>query len=169
MTGRFDPPTPQLPKLPQMPNMPQGPPLGPGPRRPFGLTPQIFVGLAFIGPDSTKALLNVIAAGAQGKLFDLADALYANQGEENSGYVTDDFLRQIAAASGVNASAAFAQTKSTSAQDFLARAHADAAKLGINATPTFTVARGSGPARVVGSGVLDRQTMAAAIDKQLAR
>ena len=35
-----------------------------------------FVGLAFLGPDSEKALLHVLAAGDQGKLFQFADALY---------------------------------------------------------------------------------------------
>ena len=55
-----------------------------------------FVGLAFIGPDSEKALLYTLAAGEQGKLWQYADALYANQGEENSGWVTDDLLQQIA-------------------------------------------------------------------------
>ena len=54
-----------------------------------------FVGLAFLGPDSEKALLHVIAAGEQGKLWQFADALYANQGDENSGWVTDDLLKQI--------------------------------------------------------------------------
>ena len=55
-----------------------------------------FVGLAFIGPDSEKALLYTLAAGEQGKLWQFADALYANQGEENSGWVTDELLQQVA-------------------------------------------------------------------------
>jgi len=55
-----------------------------------------FVGLAFIGPDTEKALLYTIAAGEQGKLWQFADALYANQGEENSGWVTDELLQQVA-------------------------------------------------------------------------
>lgn len=55
-----------------------------------------FVGLAFIGPDSEKALLYTLAAGEQGKLWQFADALYANQGEENSGWVTDELLQEVA-------------------------------------------------------------------------
>jgi protein-disulfide isomerase len=55
-----------------------------------------FVGLAFLGPDSEKALLYVIAAGEQGKLWQFADALYANQGGENSGWVTDELLERLA-------------------------------------------------------------------------
>jgi protein-disulfide isomerase len=55
-----------------------------------------FVGLAFIGPDSEKALLYTLAAGEQGKLWQFQDALYWNQGEENSGWVTDELLEGIA-------------------------------------------------------------------------
>jgi protein-disulfide isomerase len=55
-----------------------------------------FVGMAFIGPDSKKALLYTLAAGEQGKLWQFQDALYANQGDENSGWVTDALLEKIA-------------------------------------------------------------------------
>ncbi len=55
-----------------------------------------FVGLAFLGPDSEKALLYTLAAGEQGKLWQFQDVLYANQGEENSGWVTDELLEEIA-------------------------------------------------------------------------
>ena len=61
-----------------------------------------FVGLAFIGPDSEKALLHVLAAGEQGKLFQFADALYQNQGAENSGWVTDGLLERISGGLGLN-------------------------------------------------------------------
>ena len=55
-----------------------------------------FVGMAFIGEDSEKALQYVLAAGEQGKLWQMADGLYANQGGENSGWVTDELLEQLA-------------------------------------------------------------------------
>ena len=55
-----------------------------------------FAGLAFIGPDSEKALLHVLAAGEQGKLWQYTDALYENQGSENSGWVTDELLERLA-------------------------------------------------------------------------
>ena len=61
-----------------------------------------FVGLAFLGPDSEKALLHALAAGEQGDLWQFTEALYANQGEENSGWVTDDLLQGIAADLGLD-------------------------------------------------------------------
>ena len=57
-----------------------------------------FRGLKFIGPDSEEALRFAYAAGLQGKLWHTVDLLYANQGEENSGWVTDEFLASVAAA-----------------------------------------------------------------------
>ena len=57
-----------------------------------------FRGLKFIGPDSEEALRFAYAAGLQGKLWHAVDLLYANQGEENSGWVTDEFLASVAAA-----------------------------------------------------------------------
>jgi hypothetical protein len=61
MTGRFDP---QMPQMPSMPNMPQQTP-GPGPRRGLMLTPQVFVGLAFIAIGVATALetLGIADAG----------------------------------------------------------------------------------------------------------
>jgi protein-disulfide isomerase len=125
--------------------------------------------LHFIGSDSVRAAKVAAGAERQGKLWPFLETFYANQGEENSGYVTDAFLRQVSAASGVNASAALGQADSAFAQGRLSQANADASKLGIASTPTFTVARGDGTATVVGSGVLSEQTLGAAIEKALGR
>ncbi len=125
--------------------------------------------LHFLGPDSVRAAKVAAGAERQGRLWPFLETFYANQGEENSGYVTDAFLRQVSAAAGVNASAAMGQADSAFAQGRLSRANADASKLGVNSTPTFTVARGDGAARVVGSGVLSEQTLGAAIDQASAR
>jgi protein-disulfide isomerase len=125
--------------------------------------------LHFIGPDSVRAAKVAAGAERQGRLWPFLETFYANQGAENSGYVTDAFLRQVSAAAGVNASTALGQADSAFAEGRLSLANADASKLGIDSTPTFTVARGDGPATVVGSGVLSEQTLGAAIDKALGR
>jgi len=54
-----------------------------------------FRNVAFIGTDSARAAQMAAAAGRQNKLWPYVDIFYANQEEENSGYVTDDFLRKI--------------------------------------------------------------------------
>ena len=51
---------------------------------------------SFIGPDSVTGGKAVAAAGAQNGAWKYSDSFYDNQGEENSGYVTDEFLRSIA-------------------------------------------------------------------------
>jgi protein-disulfide isomerase len=125
--------------------------------------------LQFIGPDSVRAAAVAAGAEEQGKLWPFLEAFYSAQGEENSGYVTDAFLRSVATAAGVDADAALAAADTATAQERLNRANRDAQALGVNSTPTFTVARGDGKAKVLASGAQDPQTLAAALDKELAR
>lgn len=54
--------------------------------------------IAFIGDDSTKGALAVIAAGKQNRAGEFAEILFRNQGAENSGWVSDGVLSAIAAA-----------------------------------------------------------------------
>ena len=100
--------------------------------------------LQFIGDDSVTAAKFAAGAKAQGKLWNFAETFYANQGEENSGYVTDAFLRSIAQASGVNAAQAFAYAKTGAATDALNTANSAAQAIGADSTPTFTVKKGDG-------------------------
>jgi protein-disulfide isomerase len=125
--------------------------------------------LHFIGPDSTRAARVAAGAERQGKLWPFLETFYANQGEENSGYATDAFLRRVAGAAGVNADAALGQAQSAFAQGRLDRANADASKLGIDSTPTLTVARGDGTAHLLDANALDPGSVASALNKELAR
>jgi protein-disulfide isomerase len=120
--------------------------------------------LHFIGPDSERAARVAAGAERQGRLWPFLEAFYAAQGQENSGYVTDGFLRSVAAAAGVDADAALRFADSAAAQERLNRAGSDAQRLGINSTPTFTVARGNGKPQVV-----DAQSVAATIAAELGR
>ena len=81
--------------------------------------------------------------------------------------MTDGFLRSVAAAAGVDADAALALADGAAAQERLDRANADAQRLGIGATPTFTLARGGGKPRVLDAR--DAPALAAALDAELAR
>jgi protein-disulfide isomerase len=123
--------------------------------------------LHFIGPDSERAARVAAGAARQGALWPFLEAFYAAQGQENSGYVTDEFLRSVATAAGVDADAALDFAGSAAAQERLDRANADAQRLGIDSTPTFTVARGDGKPRVLQAH--DAPSVAAALDAELAR
>jgi protein-disulfide isomerase len=54
-----------------------------------------------IGPQSPIASRAAYAAGEQGRGWSFVELFYRNQGEENSGYVTDAFLTSIAKGAGV--------------------------------------------------------------------
>ena len=56
----------------------------------------VFHGLAFIGPDSDKALRTAVAAGREDHLWDVVHGLYLSQGGENAGWVTDELVAGIA-------------------------------------------------------------------------
>ena len=111
--------------------------------------------LHFLGPDSERAARVAAGAERQNRLWPFVEAFYARQGGENSGYVTDEFLREVASAAGVDAGAALEQAGSDFAQTRLERANADAARLGISGTPTFAIARaGDETPEVVDAGSL---------------
>jgi protein-disulfide isomerase len=119
--------------------------------------------LHFIGPDSERAAHVAAGAELQGRLWPFVEAFYAAQGPENSGYVTDAFLRSVSQAAGVDAGKALTAADGAFAVQRLERADADATRLGVNATPTFTVAKAGGQPRVIGSGVLSHAALAKAL------
>jgi protein-disulfide isomerase len=96
--------------------------------------------LTFVGEDSVKGARVAAAATRQQRFWDFTDAFYAAQGQENSGYVTDDFLVQTAAASGVDLEAA--QAAGPTADRVLDQAQRAADRLGATSTPTFFLRRG---------------------------
>jgi protein-disulfide isomerase len=125
--------------------------------------------LSFLGPDSVRAARVAAGAERQGKLWAFLEAFYARQGTENSGYVTDDFLRGVAKAAGVDAGAALAQAGSSFASSRLQRADADAARMDVQGTPTITVKRGNGPERTLKASPLDAAAVQAELDREAAR
>lgn len=105
-----------------------------------------FRNLDFIGSDSERAALLAAAIGRQDRLWPFVDLFYANQQEENSGYVTDSFLRSVAGAvRGVDVPRAVADAQDPAARASVADASALAARLGIKSTPSFLVGRSGGP------------------------
>lgn len=101
---------------------------------------RLFRGLAFIGPESEAALRTALAAGAQGRLWNLVHLLYRNQGAENGGWVTDEFLHRLGhQVRGLNPERALAQRRMQSVERELAAAARAAEAAGIPGTPSFQV------------------------------
>ncbi len=125
---------------------------------------------SFIGPDSVKAGKAVAAAAQQDAGWTFADIFYANQGTENSGYVTDDFLRSIAAATpGLDVSQLFkaigspasAQALKTGEQEFNAR--------GFTGTPSFLIGKTGGDLSVLRWSQLTPDQFTGPIDSLLGK
>ena len=95
-----------------------------------------------IGGDSVPAAKAALAAGEQGRYWQFIDLFYRNQGTENSGYVTDQFLEAIAKGAGVpNRIAGTRTATARSGMRCWRRSSGRPPPLGINATPTIMVGR----------------------------
>jgi protein-disulfide isomerase len=99
----------------------------------------------FIGPDSVTAARSVVAAGQQGKLWNVLGLLYANQGKEGSGWVTQSLLNQATKAAGADpaATAKAAKTSAAVTQE-LKVADLLATRNGLDSTPAFLIGKTGG-------------------------
>src|SRR4029078_7526905 len=107
-------------------------------------------------PDSVTAGKAVAAAAKQNRAWTFADIFYGHQGQENSGYVTPDFVKVIAAAPRASVKSIAAGTPGLNHSELVRDASAPAAgnalKQGTNAfdtagfsgTPSFLVCKTGG-------------------------
>jgi protein-disulfide isomerase len=95
--------------------------------------------LTFIGPDSITAAQVINATGNQNLLWNTADLMYRNQGEENSGYVTDDFLNGIVKGAGGDAARAQKDAATPAVQAMIGAAKTAASRYNVTGTPTILV------------------------------
>jgi protein-disulfide isomerase len=109
-----------------------------------GKVKMVFRNLTFIGPDSVTAARAASAAGAQNKLWDFADLFYQNQGTENTGYVTDKFIENIATNIGADPAKLKADQSAPFVEQQLGEAQDQAQQFGINSTPSFLLQVGNG-------------------------
>jgi protein-disulfide isomerase len=93
-----------------------------------------------IGPDSYPAGQAALAAGAQGKGWNFIELWYRNQGEENSGYVTDEFIESVGKAAGIpNFDKWNKERKSAKYKKVLEETSEQAEHLGFTGTPSFAI------------------------------
>jgi protein-disulfide isomerase len=103
-----------------------------------------FRNFTIISEESTPAGAAAIAAGRQGRGWNYLELFYRNQGKEASGYVTDEFLTEVARGAGVPDIARWNEDrkdKKTVAE--VESTTAEAERLGFTGTPSFAV---EGPA-----------------------
>ncbi len=102
-----------------------------------------FRGLSFIGPDSVKALKIALAAGNQNKLWDVVEAFYANQGVENTGWVTDDKVDEIlATVPGLDADKVLADAKTAAIAAKVDALTQEGQDRNVQGTPSFFIGIG---------------------------
>ena len=98
-----------------------------------------------ISSQSVDAAKAAYAAGEQGRYWNFIELFYRNQGEERSGYISNDFLTKIAKGAGVPNIARWNQDRQSSIWDVeLSRTHTQAQQLGFTGTPSILVKGPSG-------------------------
>jgi protein-disulfide isomerase len=119
--------------------------------------------LVFLGPDSVPAARAAFAAGQQDRYWQYAALLFENQGAENSGYVTDEFLTNLAQETeGLDVSE-WNEARQSGFERELQAAQQRAEEDGINSTPSLVV---SGPdGRVTLRGAVPTEDVDRAIEE----
>ncbi|HET7444883.1 MAG TPA: thioredoxin domain-containing protein [Solirubrobacterales bacterium] len=99
-----------------------------------------FRNFTIISEESIPAGAAAIAAGKQGRGWYFIELFYRNQGEERSGYVTDEFLTSIAKGAGVKDMAKWNKERNDPKTTKEVEAtFAEAQKFGFNGTPSFAI------------------------------
>ncbi len=98
----------------------------------------VWHGLAFIGPESLTALKAIDAAAQQDRLWDVAERVYARQGAENQGWVTEQLLTDVGAGiPGLDVEQWKSDWDAKRTNALIAEANAAAVDAGVQGTPTF--------------------------------
>ena len=120
--------------------------------------------MAFLGPNSVTAARAALAAGEQNLYWPYHTQLFENQGEENSGYVTDDFLRGLAEDTpGLDVQKWEDQRAGNSFTEELEAVQAKAQASGVNSTPTLIFEGPGGQVKI--DRLTDYDQISSAVDK----
>ncbi len=127
------------------------------------------VPLAFIGPDSERGRLAAIAAAKQNRLFDFMEILYANQGRENTGWLTNDEVTKAAASvPGMDVQKLLEDSKLSSTSKLAKSFDQSALVAHVRQTPTIYVGpTGKASTQVTLKNATDKAAIVAAIDRVL--
>jgi len=116
---------------------------------------------AFIGPDSIRGQAATLAAAKQNKAFNFAALLYDNQGTENTGWLTDNMVYNIAVSvPGLKIDPLFAERASATVKQEAAQVAADAQAQQVSGTPTIFLTKGAAkPVQVPMANGTDEATL----------
>lgn len=99
----------------------------------------VYRGLLVVGPNSVVGLRAIVAAGLQNKLWNMSEALYANQGKENSGWITSQLVLSLAADMGIDGKKLVTDANSKAVTATLEAAATEAKAYNLGGTPSFEI------------------------------
>jgi protein-disulfide isomerase len=127
-----------------------------------------FRGMAFLGEDSLEALRYVQAAGLQGRLWQMQEGLYRNQGDENSGWVTTELAEEVGTEiDGLDVERMLEDSVGEEVTARIDEAQAQASAAGVTGTPTFFVQIGDDEPYQLEITALDPEAFRPALDDAL--
>jgi len=128
----------------------------------------VFDGLRFVGPASDGALRAAEAAGAQDKLWNVLDLMYRNQGNEQTNWATDSFLRSVGGSvPGLGTALMMDERSSPAVNRAIQSARTAALMADVTQTPSFQVGLTGGTLRALPITTLDLSAFAPTIDRLL--
>lgn len=122
----------------------------------------------FLGPDSEKAAKVAVAAGREDKLWNTVELFFASQGEENGGWVTDELVTDVVAATGLDPAEVTGRTDAEGVTADLRAAELLATRSGLDSTPSFLVGPTGGRLAPLPVQELTPEYFSQALDEALA-
>jgi protein-disulfide isomerase len=114
-----------------------------------------YVPLAFIGEDSERGAIAVEAAAAQDKAWEMTEILFANQGDENSGWLSDDLIFSVAEAGGLDVEQFRVDFEGDAAAEAIFANQSRATDSNVSSTPTYVVEGPNGTEVISGAQGVD--------------
>ncbi len=99
----------------------------------------VYRGIEIIGPQSIVGLRAIVGAGSQNKLWNLNEAIYANQGKENGGWLTSQLVLALAHDLGLNTTKLIKAANSVAVSKALEASLKEATAQKLQGTPTFLI------------------------------
>jgi protein-disulfide isomerase len=123
-----------------------------------------------LGQDSVRAAEVALAVARQDKMWQFTERFYADQQPENTGYVTDGFLRKVAGeVPGLDVDKAMRDRFDPAIRAKLLEIDAQARKAGATGTPTVLVGRSGRPARRIDYTAIEPSQFTGPIDAALGK
>ncbi len=127
----------------------------------------VYRGIVVISENSLVGLAAEYAAGQQNKLWQMVEALYERQGDENSGWLTPAVVRDAAGEIGLSPAKIVAAMKSAAVASAIQQSANEARSLGINGTPTFAIQKQLGTLQQLQVSSLEAAGFTSALDQAL--